>query len=241
MHSTADCASREPTLKPAPILVLLFVAAPIALVAWHFRTTTVAYRLTLELNLDGETYLGSGVIAGAFARNANPLAPAEWAATDRGEAIAMDLGRHGLLFVVLNGRYFAWELPMMVYRGHAPFDDIDGFVHWASHPQPSREVPHQDLPLFVRFRDIAQPKTAECVDPDHMEASFPPGASATLVSATIEIVDEPVTTGQIEKRLPWLMLDVHEMYRLLTGPYWFRWRPRTGECGLLPGFFEAGK
>jgi len=61
------------------------------------------------LNVDGETYIGSGVRAGGHARNANPVAPAEWATTELGQTITLDFGRHGLLFVVLNARYFAYD------------------------------------------------------------------------------------------------------------------------------------
>jgi hypothetical protein len=37
--------------------------------------------------------------------------------TNRGEAITIDLGGYGPLFVALNGRYLAAELPMTVCRG----------------------------------------------------------------------------------------------------------------------------
>ena len=56
-------------------------------------------------------------------------------------------------------------------------------------------------PTIVRFRDIADPKSVEQVDPDDLAKSFGPGVK--LKSLTVQMTDEPVTTG-IEKRLGWL-------------------------------------
>ncbi len=56
-----------------------------------------------------------------------------------------------------------------------------------------RDKPQALWPLFVRFGDIADPKTVEEVSPD----------SIGVKRITIEITGEPVTVG-IEKRLGWL-------------------------------------
>lgn len=54
---------------------------------------------------------------------------------------------------------------------------------------------------FVRFRNTNDPKTVEEVDPDDLARTF--GSGIRLNSLTIQITDEPVTTG-IENRLPWV-------------------------------------
>ena len=54
-------------------------------------------------------------------------------------------------------------------------------------------------PMLVRFRDIADSKSVEQVDPGDLANSFGPGYR--LASLTVQVTDEPVTTG-IEKRLP---------------------------------------
>jgi hypothetical protein len=59
----------------------------------------------------------------------------------------------------------------------------------------------QDLPTFVRFRDIRDPKTVELVDPNDLAKSF--GTGVKLRRAVLIVVDEPVTVG-IEKQLAWL-------------------------------------
>ena len=67
--------------------------------------------------------------------------------------------------------------------------------------KPKAEIPIQLLPLLVRFRDIDNPTSVEQVDPSNLSVSFGPGV--LLRRATIEITDNPVTTG-IETRLKWL-------------------------------------
>jgi hypothetical protein len=236
--SRPDCDSE---MKPA-LIILLCVAAVTGGVAWHFRKIAVAYRLTVEVRVNGETFTGSGVVATDWGRNANPLASAKWAFHDRGEAVTVDLGRHGLVFLTLRGRYFAWQLPMAVYGKLGGSEDLGTKIQELRQPGPIVEISHDVLPLLVRFRDTSDPNTAECVDPDNMAASFPPGTSVTLARATLATVDEPATTGLIEKQLPWLALPWPAMERLLTAAIW-HWLPHPGQktCLLLPHDLETTK
>jgi hypothetical protein len=216
-------------MKRAVIVALFCVAAGLGMSAWHYRTITIAYRLTLEVRVDGETHFGTGIVATDWARSANPLAQSQFIHHDRGEAVTVDLGRYGPLFLVLLGKHDVWGLPMVVYgESYEQSMQFWNYLLDLSQPKPAREIPHDALPLLVRFRDIAQPSTAECIDPDNMAASFPPGAHATLVHATIEIVDESATLGTVEKWLPWLGLPRQELGRLLTGPVW-RFLPNPGK------------
>ena len=45
-------------------------------------------------------------------------------------------------------------------------------------------------------------KTIEDVDPNNLQASY--GTGVKLLRASIEMTDDPVTSGAIETRLPWL-------------------------------------
>ena len=67
--------------------------------------------------------------------------------------------------------------------------------------KPTGELPFEDLPLLVRFRDLTDPTSIESVDPFELARSY--GAGVTLKRATVEITDDPITTG-ITKNLPWL-------------------------------------
>jgi hypothetical protein len=54
---------------------------------------------------------------------------------------------------------------------------------------------------MVRFRDMADPKSVEQVDPSDLAKTL--GRNIKLKSLTVQVMDEPVTKG-IEKRLRWL-------------------------------------
>lgn len=58
------------------------------------------------------------------------------------------------------------------------------------------------IPMLVTFTNINDPKTVALVDPADLEASFGPGVS--LKAATLEITEEPVTEGRVERSLVWL-------------------------------------
>ncbi len=53
--------------------------------------------------------------------------------------------------------------------------------------------------MLVRFRNIRDPSSVETVDPDNLAKSF--GAGVRLKRITVQITDDPVTSG-IDKRLP---------------------------------------
>ncbi len=59
----------------------------------------------------------------------------------------------------------------------------------------------QYYPLLVTFKDINDPTSVQQVDPDNFAATF--GPDIKLKSITLEITDEPVTTGKAEKVLGW--------------------------------------
>jgi len=86
----------------------------------------------------------------------------------------------------LNGA--AGEVTLQFYRGLKPGDKI--------------ALPDDHYPLLVTFTDINDPASVQRVDPDDLVAHFGPGVK--LKTITLEITDEPVTGGQIEKVLGWL-------------------------------------
>ena len=118
----------------------------------------------------------------------------------------MDLGRRGVMFTLLGGQ----AEPLYVFETLG---------------KPGATAPVtlklQQYPMFVRFRDPADPKTVEnllefkpcpdehgipnntvCLIKDRFAEAF--GAGVALKSVTIEMTDEPVTVGNVIKSLPWL-------------------------------------
>jgi len=135
----------------------------------------------------------------------------------RGEATVVDLGKRGLLFALLSpdktrkgsGGPGGYEYAVFSDLNEQARSDANGnedkriayFIDSLNRLKPSGDISPRNLSLMVRFRDVNDPRTVERIDPENLAASF--GAGVWLKRATIEIVDEPLTTG-IEKRLPWL-------------------------------------
>jgi hypothetical protein len=204
-------------MKWLGILAALIVGA-VVVYRVAFPSTTVRYRLTLEVQVDGEPKIGSGVIEVTY-RNVPQL----WATSDlsidvRGEAVTLDLGSRGTLFCLLRGNDDYWQgaegivpyafglggFPRPIPQGIAKVRQLSGKV----------DLPLDRLPLLVRFRDLSDPKTVEKVDPLNIAGNF--GAGARLLRASVEIVPsgiwplnragitgEPISTG-IERNLSWL-------------------------------------
>ena len=132
----------------------------------------------------------------------------------KGEAVAVDLGNGRTLFALLRGAegsqgdaaaYQARLIGDAIRGGGAASAAID--VQDQSVMQVRAQVdeglrvelPRGQYPMLVMFGDLGDPTSVERVEPSNMAATFGPGV--TLKRITVEVTDEPVTTG-IEARLP---------------------------------------
>jgi hypothetical protein len=134
----------------------------------------------------------------------------------RGEAVAVDLPKSETLFVLLRSQPsvdWAAYLHQLVKLENSPEDQTLYYGQIAADPRVwtvprTLESPWgnkemiDNYPYFVRFKDMADPKSVEQVDPDNLAKSF--GAGYRLKSLTVQMTGEPVTV-EIEKRLGWLM------------------------------------
>jgi hypothetical protein len=131
-------------------------------------------------------------------------------ANTAGEAVVVDIGPRGLLFVLLTGdvrRKFSDELSAnaveragFVHRGLTPIID---YARQVSSARTNGRFPvlPEELPMMIRFKDIHDPMSAELIDPKDLSKTF--GAGVSLGDVFVDITDDPVTTG-IEKWLPWV-------------------------------------
>lgn len=148
--------------------------------------------------------------------------------TFRGEAVAIDLPNGKTLLALLRsesgftqpddypGMAFQSRLERFYAKREAAgketdfVDAINEMRNWtgARAPVPKtdrllgnggRDVPA--WPLLVTFGDRADPTSVVRVDPDDLATTF--GDDVKLKRITVELTDDPVTTG-IEKRLEWL-------------------------------------
>jgi hypothetical protein len=144
----------------------------------------------------------------------------------RGQATIVDLGRGRFLFALLRvclpGAVLdPVERENRFWGDYPSISDIFGTYrdiaeYRADHRTREQKIKEKILPLKERgpvqlapwelpdlltFADINDPKSAVQVSPSHMDRVFGPGVR--LVSATLEITSDPVTTG-ISKVIPWV-------------------------------------
>ncbi len=187
------------------ILLILALLIGSVFAAWKviYPSVTVRYRLTLEAEVDGKPVTGSGVIEATYAKQPR-VSPEAGSMTEsvRGEAVALDLGERGILFAILKAGGDANYRPeAIVLYGFGPgYHQTSDRWGWIRSRRGKADIPLDKVWMLVRFRDISDPKSIEQVDPNDLEKSFGPGVK--LTRATIEITNDPVTTG-IEKKLPW--------------------------------------
>jgi len=198
----------------AALIIVVVVAYSIA-----FASATVRWRLTLEVESNGQRKIGAGVTEVTYSKNPQLLgaSAAQTIAVD-GEAVSVDLGERDALFALLTpGRHPRsgpeYIIPVLFGVTTGGFGPEDfGRIGALSG---RREVPFELLPLMVRLRNVNDPKSAELFDPNRPSDSLEHGLK--LTRATIEIVPSGVwplnvfgITGvpisrRIQTKLPWLM------------------------------------
>lgn len=130
----------------------------------------------------------------------------------KGEAVAVDLPGGQVLFALLTGAggdvEYAMQLPGRALGSRLMSEpDSQGQYHWRdsaelwpSHPDTVGLANTNPLPMLVRFRAPADPKSVEEVKPDMLDRAF--GAGVKLKRIIIAKTDEPVMVG-IKKRFAW--------------------------------------
>lgn len=165
--------------------------------SWKYR-----YRLTAQVEKAGQTYEGSSVIE--IVRTKAPDGSIN--GKTRGEAVAVDVPGSGALFLLLSGSDggadWAFTMPHHAFAARLGSRDMvnDALLTKLTQMKGETATLTPDLfPTLVRFRDIADPKSVEVVDPANLAASFGPGVS--LQRITVAITENEVDSS-IKKRLP---------------------------------------
>ena len=181
------------------------------------RLAEVRYKVLVEVDDNGTPRSGSSVWSFRLSKPTVALA-SPYDAAFKGEAVAVDLGNHNVLFALLvdekgnSGTGMMW--PENLFKDLSSGSDrVRNIRRIASHEGLAREVPRffppisksrepmVQYPMLVRFRELDRPETLEAVAPDALDRAF--GAGVKLKRISIQITNDPVTVG-IKKRLPWL-------------------------------------
>jgi hypothetical protein len=182
------------------------IALSFALAGCGSAPRIARYRFTVHVDDNGRTVTGSAVQEEHCTFNdgitkglGNALNCGEL-----GEAVIVDLGEKGLLFVLMSlDKTRKSEIPFGFFEdAFSPHESFtaETFDRITAQRNPI-DAAIKRLPMLVRFRDVNDPKSVELVNPEHLDARFGPGV--VLARATIEITNDPVTTG-IEKRADWI-------------------------------------
>ena len=190
---------------------------------------TIRYKATANVAVGDKVYSGSVVRQVTFTDTPHSLIGFGMAVSEKGEAIAIDVGAgRNAVYLLLNDRESGKEFPFIVLKC---FD-----VQSATDPQwidNLRNIPlgkkcslNQSgfdrikpsiMPLVVAFRDEEVPKSIFEVTPRSYRDAF--GVEARFLALTLERVDgsTPLSEG-IDGRLPWLNQIPFDAHRRVLDP-----------------------
>jgi hypothetical protein len=215
------------------IIMLCILAVIGSGVAWckiSYPAYTYRYRMTVEVMVDGVMHSASSVVeikiqTQPAAGSVPPIVPYV-----HGEAVFVDLGNGRNVFALLaNGSnangvdYALYVVPKLFNLTKGGDQDLVKLPHLRG----TREVSPSYPPAFVTFKNLDDPTSARVVNAETFESEF--GRNVRLNRVWIEMTNEPVTKGLIEKKLPWL--KSHTGY--FGGPFDPTWsRPSRNLTGV---------
>jgi hypothetical protein len=177
------------------------------------RTASASYLMTIEVDDNGKIYSGSGVWKQIYEGSA----PRGF-----GDAIAVDIGTKGTLFVLVRTRSNG---PDEVFYGNDLFGNGDraralrgqGYLGLSRYEQLTDIMSRvgqtgfvdcynlgklASCPRMVAFMDISDPQSVVDVDPTNLSAVFGSGVSLRPIRVTVS--RDRVTKSDNCKKLPWL-------------------------------------
>jgi hypothetical protein len=129
-----------------------------------------------------------------------------------GEATVVEVLPGKYLFALLKGETHLGD-PEVVALG---MFGVDGTIRHAvpilKNSRQKEDIPRDHYPLLVTFKDLNDPASVQQVEPDQLATIF--GLDIKLKRITLEITDEPVTRGKVEKVLGWFSKYRKNNYRL---------------------------
>jgi hypothetical protein len=188
-------------------IVLAAVVAGIVFYKLNYPTYTYRYRMTVNVEVDGQMRSGSSVIEVrvskqlVFLPSVNPLAYAV-----RGEAVYLALGGGRSIVALLASGEFAndTDYPRFLVSGlHFKLNLFDD-RKLASLPTLGGkwELPSNELPTLVAVSDPNNSAKLKVIRPDQLEQIF--GPNVHWRGVVIEMTTDPATRG-LEARLPFLV------------------------------------
>ncbi len=194
------------------------------------------YKMTVEIETPEGVKTGSAVREMGNSTASFRLPDVGNPASVRGEAVVVDLGERGVLFALIshhsdNEFYNAFPVPgnKIGNGGSSP----DGIKYYASLPVGTKGVLKPEYfpgyPKLVTFTDISDPKSVTLAQDwqrndkglyelkeDRIEELF--GEGVKLKNIILEITDEPVTWGVVDRWLPTSARKLNMTYSYFSWP-----------------------
>ena len=156
-------------------------------------------KITVIVNTPRGEVTGYAVQREGIAEKGGWWAPMEATGAARhlaGEAVVVDMGEGKFLFALMQEN--RPDTFQVLRPDEAPLKIA---ADMATMRGPHR-LSSKDYPLLVMFTDINEPASVKAIKPVNLAAPF--GEGYSLKSITLEITEEEVTKGKLEKLLTWL-------------------------------------
>ena len=187
-----------------------------ALSFYLFPSYSHRYKTTVEIEVDGKIYRGSGITDVTFHMN-GPMAPLAqntlYYDITSGRAAVVDLKEHGVVLALIKPGAVAlmtWYQPppeyakyiaLKAYYGEIRRSTVQDQFRTISGERGPRIAEPDNYPAFVWLSDPKDQKSAVPLQPNDMGRTI--GTLVQLRSVTIEITGESPSNDVFEK-LPWL-------------------------------------
>jgi hypothetical protein len=180
------------------------------------------FKLTVEVETPQGPKSGFSVIEVWATYNMPGSTERLWGA--KGEAVAVDLPDGQVLFALLKTSALHGDMAGLSMATLDPqfrndvVESAERIGRREGIRSPAKVAP-KDYPVLVRFKDKADPKSVELVDPLALDLTF--GKGVQLKQITAQVTNEPMTEG-IERKLSWLPMYYD---KLLSGERYERISP----------------
>jgi hypothetical protein len=201
------------------------IAAGLALIALAYSWLsppkyTLRYKLTLAVDVGGEIKTAHNVVELLTYAKKNPYSKGYSVLRYvTGEALFLDLGpgRRPLVALLTRKTRSTDQMPCVRCWGE-DWPSLERLYNMPEFPsfyetgrcaecdylakqRGAREISPNDLPDLVTFDDVSDVTTVLAVEPNNLEATL--GAGVKWHRLTLEVTDEPLTTG-LEQKLGWI-------------------------------------
>lgn len=201
-------------LRNTALALLVLIVGAVGAIWLAYPSYTHRYRLTIEIEVDGQVRSGSSVIEVRWQKQPELGSAPPWTSSIRGQAPSVSIDG-GVLLAALGGpESVGADFLALRAFGHFPkrpesFAPHEQGLLALLHFKGRTQLAEDNLPQFVWLADSNDRKSARPLQSSEFSPLIAP--AVRFRGAWIETTDSPVTT-ELGKHLPWL----RELYEIQT-------------------------